>query len=423
MKHPRGLMMLASAALVLLIASSPVLAKDAKTEPLYPNATRSEPKLDLKSAKDQKTLQEGLDAVAAQDFAKAEQLLQPLVDSSSKYAQSLALQGLANAKYTQKDLKGAISLLQRSLAIGVLPNDTYFQLQYELAQFQLADEQYQAAVDTLTKWRAEGKKETAQSYALEGNADYRLGKYPEAIAAINKAKTLTDKPDATWDQILMASYAETGQNDKAAQIAQTQMSANPDDPNALNNAASVLMQAHKYPEAIALLEKAHAAGNFKSESNYVSLAKLYLITGQESDDPTPNAIKAQQLLNEGISKGMVKSSAENYVLLGQSAEMANQTSNAIDAYQKAMPLAKDGEAALRAGRLQLSEGNFSQSKSLAQQAIDKGVTQTGTAYMILAESERGLKNKPAAIAAMQKAAQDPKTSAKANAWLKKAGAG
>ncbi len=43
--------------------------------------------------------------------------------------------------------------------------------------------------------------------------------------------------------------------------------------------------------------------------------------------------------------------------------------------------------------------------------------------MLLAESERGLKNKPAAIAAMKKAAQDPETAAKAKAWLKKAGAG
>ena len=60
-----------------------------------------------------------------------------------------------------------------------MPNDTYFQLEYELAQFQMADEQYQAALDTLAKWRAEGKKETAESYALEGNADYRLGKYAE----------------------------------------------------------------------------------------------------------------------------------------------------------------------------------------------------------------------------------------------------
>jgi hypothetical protein len=43
--------------------------------------------------------------------------------------------------------------------------------------------------------------------------------------------------------------------------------------------------------------------------------------------------------------------------------------------------------------------------------------------MLLAESERGLKNKPAAIASMKKAAQDRETAAKAMDWLKKTGAG
>jgi hypothetical protein len=428
MKHAPGLTLLASAALLLGLASSPVLARGSDSKPKqevqYPNSTRVAPKLDLTSEKDQKALNEGLDAVAAGDQAKAEQLLQPLIDGSkSKYAQALALQGLASIKYNANDYKGAIGLLQRSLALGVMPNDTYFQLEYMLAQFQMADEQYQPALETLAKWRAEGKKETADSYALEGNADYRLGKFPEAIAAINKAKSLTNKPEASWDQILMASYSESGQDDKAAALAQQQVSANPDDPTALNNAAAVLMQAHKYPEAIQLLEKARAGGAFKNEANYVSLAKLYLITGQDSSDPAPNAVKAGQVLQDGISKGMVKPSADTYVLLGQSAEMANNTGAAVDAYNKAVPLAKDGEAALRAGRLLLSENKYSQAKSLIQQGLDKGVKQQGVAYMLLAETERGLKNKPAAITAMKKAAQQPETAAKAKAWLKKAGAG
>ncbi|MHB1058546.1 MAG: tetratricopeptide repeat protein [Rhodanobacter sp.] len=429
MKHVRGLTMLASAALLMGLASSPVLARkhdDAqpKKEAQYPNATRTEPKLDLTSAKDQKNLNDGLDAVNAGDKAKAEPLLQSIIDGSkSKYAQALALQGMASLHYNDNDYKGAISALQRSLALGVMPNDTYFQLMYMLAQFQMADEQYQPALDTLAKWRAEGKKETAESYALEGNADYRLNKYPEAIAAITKAKSLTDKPQPTWDQILMASYAESGQDDKAAALAQNQLEANPTDPNALNNAVAVLMQAQKYPQAIQMLEKARAGGQLSKDTQYINLAKLYLITGQESSDPAPNAVKAGQVLEDGMSKGVVKPSADTYVLLGQSAELANNTSKALDYYSKAEPLASDGETALRVGRLLLSENKYSQAKGQIQQAISKGVKHKGTAYMLLAESERGLKNKPAAIAAMKKAAQDPETAAKAKAWLKDAGAG
>lgn len=427
MKHARGLMMLASTALLLTLAASPALASDtakSKQEVQYPNATRVAPKLDLTSQKEQKQLNEGLDAVSAGDKAKAEQTLQPLLASSkSKYVQALAQQGLATIKYNDGDTKGAIALLQQSLANGVMPNDTYFQLEYMLAQLQLADEQYQASLDTITKWRAEGKKETASSYATEGNDLYRLGKYPEAIAAIKKAQSLTDKPEPSWNQILMASYAESGQGDQASKLAEQNYAANPNDPDALNNAVAVLMQAQKDPEAIQLMEKARANGTLKSETNYVNLAKLYLITGQSADDPKPNAIKATQVLEEGIGKGVVTSSSDNEMLLGQSYEMADNVSKALDAYAKASATATDGEASLRAGQLLLTESKYSQARGMIQQSIDKGVKHKGTAYMMLAESERGLKNKPAAVAAMKQAAQQPETAEKAKAWLKKAGAG
>jgi hypothetical protein len=429
MKHVPVIKLLAGAIIALTVASSPVMARDSnanskdKKEALYPNATRAEPKLDLTSEKDQKALNEGLDAVNAQDKEKATQILQPIADSSkSKYAQALALQGLANVHYNDGDVKGAIDLLKRSLDNGTMPNDTYFQLEYMLAQFYVADEQYQPALDTITKWRAEGKKETADSYALEGNADYRLEKYPEAIAAIKKAQSLTDKPNDNWNQILMASYSESGQTDQAAQLAQQQLAANPNDTTAMSNAVAVLMQTQKYPEAIALMEKQRAAGGLKDEKSYVNLAKLYLVTGQEGNDAKGNAVKAAGVLKEGMSKGVVQPTYDNYKLLGDASYVAENNSEAIDAYRKAMPMAKDGEAAVRAGQLLLTENKFSEAKSLIQQGIDKGVQKKGTAYMLLAEAERGLKNKPGAVAAMQKAAQQPETADKAKAWLKQAGA-
>jgi len=430
MKQARGLTILASAALLFGFAASPAHAArhndqgKAKQESLYPDSTRKEPKLDLTSQKDSEAINKALDAVNEGDRATAEPLLQKVIDSSkSKYAQALALQGLASLKYNDGDTKGAVENLQSALALGVMPNDTYFQLSYMLAQFQIADEQYQPALDTIAKWRAEGKKETPESYALEGNAYYRLEKYPEAIEALNKAKSLAGKSEPSWDQMLMASYAESGQSDKAAELAEGQLDANPDDPNALNNAVAVLMQAQKYPEAIQLMEKARAAGTLTKDSHYINLAKLYLMSAQDGDDPVPAATKAGQVLDDGIAKKVITPNAEVYTLQGQAAEMANQSDKAISHYQQAQAVATDGEPALRAAYLLLTESKFSQAKTQVNQAIAKGVKRTGAAYMLLGQIEVSLKNKPAAIAAVKKAAQDPDTAEKAKAWLKQAGAG
>lgn len=426
MKHVRGFTILACLALVLGLVSSPVLAKHedkSQQSTEYPNSTRKAPKIDLKSEKDQKHLQEGLDALNKGDMATAQTTLQALLDSSkSKYAQAMALRGLALIKYHAGDYKGAITLLQESLANGVLSNDDYFAVEYTLAVAQQADGQYQASLDTIQKWRAEGKKETAESYAVQGNDLYRLNKYPEAIAAVKKAQSLTDKPDPQWNQILMASYAASGQDNQLVQMAQQNLAAHPDDPKALDTAIQALQQAQKYPEAIQIMENARAKGQLTGEANYVLLASLYYNQALSVDDAKPMADKAVSVINEGISKGIMQPSADNYVLLGKAEYEAGDTAAAKAAFDKALPLATNGEAALQLANMELNDSKYSQAKSLIDQALSKGVKQKGTAYLVLAECERGLHNKTARIAALKQAAQQPESAAHAKELLKQLGA-
>ena len=131
MKQGSFIKMALATAIALSLASGAAVARDTapkeKKEALYPNATRTEPKLDLKSEKDQKAINDGLDAANNGEKDKAMQLLQPLADgsgTSSKYAQALALQGIANMKYNDGDVKGAITTLKQALDIGVMPNDS-----------------------------------------------------------------------------------------------------------------------------------------------------------------------------------------------------------------------------------------------------------------------------------------------------------
>ncbi|MHC1480945.1 tetratricopeptide repeat protein [Frateuria aurantia] len=396
---------------------------DAKPQPLYPNATRKEPKSDLTSQKDSKNLNDGLNAANEGDSAKATPLLQGILsDSKSKYAKALAQQGLANLDYKAGDLKGGISLLKESLDSDALPNEAYFQLEYELAQFYIADHQDQLGIDTVEKWRAEGKRETADSYALEGQAYYNLQKYPDAITAIKKAQSMTTTPNASWNSVLMASYNETGQSAQAGALAQQQLDAHPDDPQALQNAIAVYANAHQYPQAIDVLEKARAAGHLTDEKNYVMLAKLYLISGQESQDSKPYAVKSLAVLKDGEAKGIISDNAANNILTGDAAFLADDNATALSFYEKAAPQATTGEADIKAAQVLLVQEKFAAAKKYTQDGIAKGYSHTGNAYVMLAQAERGLKNSAGAIAAMKKAAQYPETADKANAWLKKQGA-
>lgn len=431
MKHA-SLKMLAGAAFALMLASTPALASDnssgdQKAAPQYPNATRKEPKLDLTDKKEQEALSKGLDAVQANNKDQATQLLQPLIDSSkSKYVQALALQGLARVHATNNDLPGGIDLLKRSLDNGVMPNDTYFTLELELAQFYLLNQQYQQSIDTVEKWRNEGKNDKPESHALEGEAYYRMQKYPEAIAAIKQAQSMAGaKADPRWNQLLMLAYNDSGQKDKAAEIAKQQVASAPTDPTSFHNALSLDIQMNKYDDALKLMEEGKSKGLLSSENDYVTMAKLYMNKAQDqaTQDPGPDSEKAVQTLQDGMAKGVVKASAENYVLMGDAHMIGGDASAAAAAYEKAVPLASDGEPAYKAGVALVTENENTKAKQLLQQAISKGVKHKGKAYMALAQANIGLKDKAAAATAVMEAEKDPETAAQAKKWLKDANIG
>jgi tetratricopeptide (TPR) repeat protein len=432
MKHA-SLKMLAAAAVALMLASTPALASDNSSNgqqssaPLFPNATRKEPKLDLTDKTEAKNLNDGITAAQNNDKDKATQLLQPIADSSkSKYAQAMALQALARLDADNNNVPAGIDKLKRALDNGVLPNDAYFQIQYELATFYEINQQYQEAIDTVEQWRAIGKKETPESYAMEGESYYHLKKYPESIAAIQKAQSMTDKPDPRWNELLMVDYNESGQKDKAAALAKQAATAAPTDPTSFHNALSLDVQTQNYADAIKLLEQTKADGKIPfTENDYVTMAKLYVNDAQSDNnqDPSADTGKAIQVLQEGMSKGVVKPSAENYMLMGDANMVGQNYSDAAAAYKKAIPTATDGEPAYKAGVAYLLANQYSTAKPLLQQAIDKGYKHKGKAYMALAQADVGLKDKPAAATAVMEAEKDPETAAQARKWLSEANIG
>jgi tetratricopeptide (TPR) repeat protein len=220
----------------------------------------------------------------------------------------------------------------------------------------------------------------------------------------------------------MASYAASGQDDQLVQIAQDNLAAHPDDPKAIETAIQALQQAQKYPEAIKVMEDARARGLLGSEADYVLLASLYYNQALSTEESKPLANKAIAVIKEGMSKQIVQPDAQNYVLLGKAHYVAGDIPAATQAFQKALPLATDGEPALQIANIELTNSHYAKAKTMVNQAISKGVKHMGSAYLVLAECERGLNNKTARIAALKKAAQDPDTADHAREMLKELGA-
>lgn len=404
-------------------SKQPKQTKQGKQADKYPNATRKEPSKTGVSSKEAKPLNEGLQAANSGDSATALKDLQPIADSSDNaYAKSLAMLGLAQVKYRGGDTKGAIALQKQALDSNALDNNSYFQALESLAQMYIADEDYADALTTLDQWSKESGAQSADIEALKGNAYYRLQKYPEAVAAIQKAKTLTDKPQPSWDQIEMASYFAMDKYDEAAKLAEAALAKDPNNATLLQNVIAIYINAHQDKKALALLERARANGQIKDEAGYLNMARMYDNIGQSSSDPKANAMKAVAVVKEGMDKGIVQPGFDSYKLLGDSYAIAGDYKHAVEAYAKASPDAKTGEVDFQRGQMLENLDRHKEAKDALKQAIAKGgFKRIGAAYLTLGNAELALKEKSAAIAAYKKAEQDPETRADARRTLKQLG--
>jgi tetratricopeptide (TPR) repeat protein len=301
----------------------------------YPNATRPEPKVEGLNQKEADALNEGLNAVNSNDAATAQKDLQPIADSSDNaYAKAKALSGLALLKYNSGDTKGAIALQKQALDMNSLPNDDYFPTLYALAQMYVADEDYPQALAALDQWLQQSGKQSADAYALKGNVLYRMEKYPEAVAAIQKAKSTAEQPKESWDQILIASYFAMDKYDEAAKVAEAALAKDPNNAKLLMNVVQIYINAQEYDKALPLLERARANGQITDEATYINMAKLYYNIAVEGKDSKSNALKAAQVIEDGMGKGIIKPARDNYKLEGDAYLLAGETAKANAAYEK-----------------------------------------------------------------------------------------
>jgi hypothetical protein len=392
-------------------------SKGKKGENKYPNATRKEPKLDMSSG-DQKDLNKAADLINENKNDEAEPLVQKVIanDHASKYAQAFAHQLQAQMNWEKDKNAEAIAEYRKAVELDALPNDAHFQVIYQIAQLQIQDEKYADALVTLDQWEKLTGATTADELALRANAYYRTDKFQEAIDTMKKALSMTDKPNDSWTQILMASYFELNKFDEAAQVVQQQMAKNPNDKKLLNQLATIYIQADKPQQALDLMAKAKSQGLITTSEDYMQLAKLQAAADKYKD--------ASATLKEGVDKGILKPSYDVYKLQGDVCTQAEEDACAIDAYTKASPQAKDGNVDYQLGYLLFYSDKSKDAAEALSRAISKGgLRQEGEAYLLRGDAENDLNQTAAATADWQKASGYPSTKTMAEQRLKAAKGG
>lgn len=391
----------------------------------YPSATRIEPvmpKTKIKkeweamvkasNGKDPAIIRAAADAVLAAPEVSNE-------EKSEAYFQKYIAQVTTDATNYP-----AMSLLaEAAVKQGGLSNNKHYDLMRNLGLLKINDKKYSEALDYLNRFSSETSiVDDLQVLKNKGNANYRLGKYPEAISTLKTAYALDKGADPNIAIMLMDSYNKTGQKAEANKVAEdvaktAGTSAATGDSSGQVKQLLVLANAKQYEKAAKIFDDLYAKGQISSlaeyEAGYVSYSYL---EGKEA--------QAIKIIKEGMAKGIIKPDAGAYNILAQSYYYTDQPKSAIEAWGKAAELSAKGAYDVLQARVYAEESDYAKAKAAAQRGLSKGVDNKGDAYLIIAEaeSEFGLDNRAAMIAALKEAAKDPETRAEAAKRLKQAGA-
>ena len=348
----------------------------------FPDATRQEPETKPSSRSASTRLGKLSDAYEAQDVAQTQAIADEIIadPKSNAYEKSIAGR-IAGALLIGQDDAKSLQYLQGALEANGLGNEEHYEVMSIVAQLHAQDERYDEALATIERLQTETRTQDPDIAAIKGNILLRLERYPEAIAAL---KPLAESPEAKpeWRQMLMAAYADSGQGAEATRLAEQIASNTPDDKRSQLNLAATYLQTEQYDKAAAVYEALRARGELTDEREYRNLMASYL----SLDDGQAKAI---EVINEGLEKNILKPDYQTYVALAQAHYFGEpqQIDEAISAYQKAAPLAPNGETYLNLAKLLANEGRIAEAKQAAQQAIDKGVRAPDEAKSIIARTQ------------------------------------
>ena len=385
----------------------------------YPNATRVAP--EFPNSKIPKEWAAFAKIVTAAEpnaiIATAEAVIANEDASINEKAEAAYQAAIAYLKIDNNNLVKPIEFSEIALKLNGLNNNQQYSLMLLLSQMQLAQKNYEQALTTANLFAKETNLNDLTVEKVRGNSLYRLGRYAEAAISLQKAYDLDKGADPNLGVMLMDSYTRTGQKEKADKItAQAMAGLDSNDPVAQLQQLQILANSKQYEKASEAFETLYTQGKITTlpgyEAGYISYLNL---EGKEA--------QAVKVINDGIAKGIIVPNVNIYNLLGQANYYSNNADGAIQAWSKGSALAKDGQQNRMLAQVYCEESKYSECRTEAEKALNKGVNDKGDVYLLIAEaeSEFGLDNSAAMITALKEAAKYPESKDSANKQLKQAG--
>jgi len=309
------------------------------------------------------------EAIDAEDDQGALRILNRLYnpDKLTEYEQANVLNYLGFVYYNMDDIREAIAIYVRMLAIPSLEPQMRKQTTYTMAQLHTMEEQYERALTTLDSWFLQELNPAPAPFILKAQNLYQVQRYAAMVEPIENAlriardRNLPAKED--WYVLLNFAFFQQEDYRKVRDI-QKILLINWPKKRYWFSLAGAYTELGEDNNLVNAYEAAQTQSMLEKEAELVTMAQLYM----QREIP----FKAGQLLDKEMESGRVNKNAKNYRLLSQAWMLAQEDEKAVPALREAARLSSDGELDIRLGNTLLNTGDHAGCVSSVRAGIRKG---------------------------------------------------
>ena len=357
----------------------------------------------------------------AKDYASAEEILNEMLDATSKKSKLNAYE-LANVyntyaflRYAVEDYNGALNYYQKvidqrpqipvALEVGTL---------FTIAQLHFLQENWQKGIDTLNQWMAVTEIPNTNAYVLLANGYFQLKDYDKSLEniqiAIDREEAAGNLPKEQWYNLARFIHFDRDSFAEALDILEILIMYYP-------KKQYWVQASHLYGEQkdearqLAILEATYQQNLLDKSQDLVLLSQLYL----NAEVPYP----AAKTLEKGFKDEIVEDDSKNYELAGVAWRQAQEVTKSLPMLELAAEKSEKGELYARLGSVYLDVDKNKEAVAALNKGLKRGgVKRTDQARLALGMAYFNLGEFNSARKAFREAAKDKRAKAFARQWLK-----
>jgi len=221
---------------------------------------------------------------------------------------------------------------------------------------------------------------------------------------------LTDKPQESWVQLVLALYLQQDKYAEAVPLLKRLVNMAPDKKTYWQQLSSVYGQMEDYPKALAAAQLAYSGGIAVDDADVRRLADLQLF----NDAP----YRCGMTLEEAAQKKQVKVDFKLYEKQANCWIAAREFGKAVGPLERAAEMAPNGDLYARLGEVQIQRSEWAAAATALQNALRKGgLKDTGNAQVLLGIAQFNQKNYAAARESFNRARNYEKQRKMADGYL------